>query len=74
MELEIGFYYGTGYVSYGISVAIAIFNILWFGLFVGFSWKDNSMFWYLGITVAMLLILQPLIMRYSQGIVPVHVR
>ena len=66
MEIEIGFYYGTGYVSYGISVAVAVFNIVWFALFVGFSWKDNSMFWYLGITIAMLLILQPLIMRYSR--------
>jgi uncharacterized protein (DUF983 family) len=66
MEIEIGFYYGTGYVSYGISVAIAVFNIIWFALFVGFSWKDNSMFWYLGITIAMLLLLQPIIMRYSR--------
>ena len=66
MEIEVGFYYGTGYVSYGISVAISIFNIVWFALFVGFSWKDNSMFWYLGITIAMLLLLQPLIMRYSR--------
>lgn len=66
MEIEIGFYYGTGYVSYGISVAIAVFNIVWFALLVGFSWKDNSMFWYLGITIAMLLLLQPVIMRYSR--------
>lgn len=66
MELEIGFYYGTGYVSYGLSVAVAVFNIVWFAIFVGFSWKDNSMFWYLGITIAMLLLLQPLLMRYSR--------
>ncbi len=66
MELEIGFYYGTGYVSYGLSVAVAIFNIVWFAIFVGFSWKDNSVFWYLGITIGMLLLLQPLLMRYSR--------
>lgn len=66
MELEIGFYYGTGYVSYGLSVAIAVFNIVWYALLVGFSWKDNSVWWYLGITVGMLILLQPLLMRYSR--------
>ena len=66
MELEIGFYYGTGYVSYGISVAIAVFNIVWYAVLVGFSWKDNSVWWYLGITIAMLILLQPWIMRLSR--------
>lgn len=66
MELEVGFYYGTGYVSYGLSVGLAIFNIVWFALLIGISWKDNSMFWYLGITIAMLVILQPLLMRYAR--------
>jgi uncharacterized protein (DUF983 family) len=66
MELEVGFYYGTGYVSYGLSVAIAIFNIVWYAVLVGFSWKDNSVFWYLGITIVMLILLQPLIMRLSR--------
>jgi uncharacterized protein (DUF983 family) len=66
MELEIGFYYGTGYVSYGISVAIAVFNIVWYAILVGFSWKDNSVWWYLGITIVMLMLLQPWIMRLSR--------
>lgn len=66
MELEIGFYYGTGYVSYGLSVAIAVFNIVWYAVLVGFSWKDNSVWWYLGITVTMLILLQPWLMRYSR--------
>lgn len=66
MEIEVGFYYGTGYVSYGLSVAVAIFNMVWFAVLVGFSWKNNSFFWYLGITVGMLLLLQPLLMRYSR--------
>lgn len=68
MELEVGFYYGTGYVSYGLSVAIAVFNIVWYTLLVGFSWKDNSIWWYLGITVSMLILLQPWMMRLSRVI------
>lgn len=66
MEIEVGFYYGTGYVSYALSVAVAIANAVWFALLVGFSWKNNSIWWYLGITVAMLLLLQPLLMRFSR--------
>jgi uncharacterized protein (DUF983 family) len=66
MEIEVGFYYGTGYVSYGLSVAVAVFNIVWYAVLVGFSWKDNSVWWYLGITTVMLILLQPLLMRYSR--------
>ena len=66
MEIEVGFYYGTGYVSYALSVAVAIFNAVWFAILIGFSWKNNSIWWYLGITVAMLLLLQPLLMRLSR--------
>lgn len=65
-ELEVGFYYGTGYVSYGLSIAILIFNAIWFALLVGFSFKDNSMFWYVGISVVMLILLQPWLMRISR--------
>jgi uncharacterized protein (DUF983 family) len=66
MEIEVGFYYGTGYVSYGLSVAVAVFNIVWYAVLVGFSWKDNSVWWYLGITITMLILLQPLLMRLSR--------
>lgn len=66
MELELGFYYGTGYVSYGLSVAVAIFNFIWYALLVGFSWKDNSVYWYLGITFGMLILIQPWMMRLSR--------
>lgn len=66
MELEVGFYFGTGYVSYGLSVAIAIFNAVWFALLIGFSFNDNSTYWYMGITIAMLIVLQPWLMRMSR--------
>jgi len=66
MEIEVGFYYGTGYVSYALAVGVAIFNAVWFGLLVGFSWKDNSIWWYMGITILMMILLQPFLMRYSR--------
>jgi len=66
MEIELGFYYGTGYVSYALSVAIAIFNFVWYTVLVGFSWQDNSIWYYLGITITMLVLLQPWLMRMSR--------
>ena len=66
MELEIGFYYGTGYVSYAVSIALSVFNLVWFAIFIGLSWKDYSFFWYLGVNIAILVILQPWIARYSR--------
>lgn len=66
MELEIGFYYGTGYVSYGLNVGLSIFNLFWFWIAFGLSWKDNSFFWYLGINILLLFIIHPWISRYSR--------
>lgn len=66
MELEPGFYYGTGYVSYGLTVALlaAVFVAYW--ILVGLSYTDNSIFIALGIAVGACLILQPWIMRISR--------
>lgn len=67
-ELEVGFYYGTGYVSYALSVALAVFNFVWYYVFFGFSWEDNSIWEYMGITIATLIIVQPSMMRLSRTI------
>lgn len=66
MELEVGFYYGTGYVSYGLSVGITFIVALIFGLTYGFSYKDYSIFYFLGIDILLLVILQPWLMRISR--------
>ena len=65
-ELEPGFYYGTGYVSYGLSIAyLAVTFVLWW-LIIGMSVRDNRFFWWMGIAVVSLLLLQPWIMRISR--------
>jgi hypothetical protein len=66
MELEVGFYYGTGYVSYGLTVGIFALYAVFFGLVFGFSYKDNSVFWFLGTGIAGVLLLQPWLMRLSR--------
>jgi uncharacterized protein (DUF983 family) len=67
-ELQTGFYFGTGYVSYGLSVMLlaAIF-IVW-AITFGLSYNDNSIFWCLGISSTILLLTQPLLQRLARSI------
>ena len=66
MEIQVGFYYGTGYVSYALSVGIFFINLAWYWLIFGLSWQDNSVFYYLGTSIGIILLLQPWIMRISR--------
>lgn len=67
-ELQTGFYFGTGYVSYGLSVLLigAIF-IVW-ALTLGLSYTDNSIFWCLTISALSTLALQPVLQRLARSI------
>lgn len=66
MELEVGFYYGTGYVSYGLSVGLFIFNFIWYWFLIGISYKDYSIFYYLITSIIIVVLLQPWLMRISR--------
>lgn len=65
-EIEVGFWYGTGYVSYALSVALIASLAVAYAVLVGFSWRDNSIFIFIGVMIGALVILQPWIMRYSR--------
>ena len=67
-EPETGFYFGTGYVSYALSIALSVATfVAWYVLF-GFSLYDSRLFWWLGINGTLLVILQPFLMRVSRSI------
>ena len=66
MELEIGFWYGTGYVSYGLSVGLFLFNLVWYWLILGISYKDNSILYYLITSTVIVILAQPWLMRMSR--------
>ena len=66
MELEVGFYYGTGYVSYGLTVALIFACFITYWLIFGLSYKDNSIFYALGASIAISVLLQPWLMRISR--------
>ncbi|MFT3823070.1 MAG: DUF983 domain-containing protein [Chitinophagaceae bacterium] len=69
-EMEVGFYYGTGYVSYGLSVAISVATFVAWYVLIGISVKDGDyrLFWWMGFNAILLIALQPVMMRLSRTI------
>lgn len=68
MEIEVGFYYGTGYVSYALTVALSVTTFVAWWVLIGMSVHDNRFFWWLGFNITLLLALQPYLMRLSRAI------
>ena len=67
-EIEVGFYYGTGYVSYALTVGLSLITfVLWYGL-IGMSVDDNRFFYWLGFNAVLLILMQPYLMRLSRTI------
>ena len=46
-EMEVGFWYGTGYVSYALSVAFCVTSFVAWYVLIGMSTSDNRVFWFL---------------------------
>ena len=67
-EMEVGFYYGTSYVSYALSIALSVISLLLWWLVVGLSLNDNRFFYWLGFNAILLLALQPWLMRFSRSL------
>jgi len=67
-DIEVGFYYGTGYVSYLVALVIsAICFVLWW-IIIGFSFTDSRfLFWIISNSV-LLILLQPWLMRFSRSL------
>ena len=67
-ELEVGFYYGTSYVSYGLTILLSLISLaLWWAI-IGLSAHDNRFFFWMGLNAIMLLLLQPYLMRLSRSL------
>ncbi len=66
-EIEVGFYYGTSYVSYALTVAISVATLVAWYVIIGLSTSDNRFFWWLGVNSVFLLLLQPWLMRVSRS-------
>lgn len=67
-EIEVGFYYGTGYVSYALTVAISVASLIAWWVIIGLSAHDKRFFYWVGFNALLLILLQPWIMRLSRSI------
>ncbi len=69
-EIEVGFYYGTAYVSYAITVAFSITTFILWWLLLGFSLNDGDqrlLAWVITNAILM-IVLQPIFMRMSRSL------
>lgn len=67
-EIEVGFWYGTGFVSYALAVAVSVASFIAWKVLIGMSLHDNRLFWWMGVNGVLLFALQPLLMRMSRTI------
>ena len=67
-EIEPGFWYGTGFVSYALAVAVCVATFIAWKVLVGFSLHDNRLFWWMSINGVLLVLMQPVLMRMSRTI------
>ena len=67
-ELEVGFYYGTSYVSYGLTIVMSVMSLVLWGLTLGISVNDNSLFYWLAFNGVLLIVMQPWLMRVSRSL------
>lgn len=67
-EIEVGFYYGTGYVSYALTVAFSVSTLVAWWVIIGFSLDDTRFFWWMGTNAVLMILMQPLFMRLSRSI------
>ena len=67
-EIEVGFYYGTSYVSYVLAVGISVASFLVWLLTIGMSLNDRRFFFWIGFNAVLLIVLQPWLMRVSRSL------
>lgn len=67
-DIEVGFYYGTGYISYFIALILSAASLLLWWLVIGFSYKDYRFAAWAVTNSLALLALQPWLMRFSRSL------
>ncbi len=70
-EIEVGFYTGAAYVSYALTVALAVAVFVAWYVLIGFEMgnlDDFRIFWCLLATVTVIVLATPYVMRLSRAI------
>jgi len=66
LNVEVGFYFGSSYISYAITVALSAATFIGFWVLIGFPFLGNRIFYWLSINAIFLLAMQPYLMRVSR--------
>ena len=67
-DIEVGFYYGTSFVSYTIAVLMSAVTFALWWLIIGFSFNDDRFMWWVILNAVLLVVLQPWLMRFSRSL------
>ena len=65
-DIEVGFYFGSSYVSYAFTVALSVATFILWWLTIGFSLYDNRIFYWLIFNAVFLIAMQPYLMRVAR--------
>lgn len=65
-NLEVGFYYGSSYVSYTVSIVLSVASFVAWWVLIGFSLQDNRFFYWLTFNAVFLIAAQPYLMRFAR--------
>lgn len=65
-NIEVGFYYGSSYISYALAIFLSVATFIAWWLIVGVSVNDNRVFYWLPVNAIILIALQPYLMRVSR--------
>lgn len=53
-------------INYALTTILLFLNILWYYPIFGLSYKDNSIFYFLGASTLVVILMQPILMRLSR--------
>ncbi|MES2893360.1 MAG: DUF983 domain-containing protein [Bacteroidota bacterium] len=66
LNIEVGFYFGSSYVSYALTVALSVATFIAWWIIVGISVDDNRVLYWIPVNAILLLVLQPYFMRFAR--------
>jgi hypothetical protein len=53
-------------INYALTTILLFLNILWYYPIFGMSYQDNSIFYFLGASTFVVILMQPILMRLSR--------
>lgn len=66
LDIEVGFYFGSSYVSYALTVAMSVATFVAAWVLIGFSYQNNHFFYWIGFNAVLLVVMQPYFMRVAR--------